>query len=130
MSPPDDVQNRRQGAEHEAAHSVVAQALGAHVPVAAISDDHSGFCQYNARGLTDLQRAAVMLAAKIWITDFRAIEFPHGATGCAQDHRDATATGADLRQATKLATEILRENHDAIIKLADKIDTDGHWFGQ
>ena len=64
-----------------------------------------------------------MLAAKIWITDFRAIEFPHGATGCAQDHRDATATGADLRQATKLATEILRENHDAIIKLADKIDT-------
>jgi hypothetical protein len=129
MTPPDDVQHRRQGAEHEASHLATAQAFGARVPVAAISDDHSGMCQFVATGLTDLQRAAIMVAPRIWITNFRGLQFPRGATGCEQDMRDAAATGADLEQATKLAAEILRENHDAVVKLADRIDRDGHFFG-
>jgi hypothetical protein len=128
-SPPDDVQHRRQGAEHEASHLATAQVFGARVPVAAISDDHSGMCQFVATGLTDLQRAAIMVAPRIWITNFRSLQFPRGATGCEQDMRDAAATGADLEQATKLAAEILRENHDAVVKLADRIDRDGHFFG-
>jgi hypothetical protein len=127
-SPPDDVQERRQAAEHEAAHLAVAQALGAHVPVAAISTDHSGMCQYVATGLSPVERAAIMLAGQLWI-NARSVAFPRGATGCEQDRRDAAATGADLQQATKLAAEILRANHDAVVALADKIDADGSWFG-
>jgi hypothetical protein len=40
----------------------------------------------------------------------------------------ASRNCADLRQATQLAFEIVRDNRDAVIKLADKIDADGHWI--
>jgi hypothetical protein len=129
MTPPDDVQNRREAAEHEAAHAVTAQAFGSDVSVAAIAADHSGMCRFTATGLTDLQRAAVMLAPKVWINTFRSLQFPRGATGMEQDVRDAAATGADLEEALRLASAIVRENHDAIVSLADKIDAAGHWFG-
>jgi hypothetical protein len=129
MTPPDDVQLRREASEHEAAHAVTAQAFGSDVSVAAIAPDHSGMCRFTATGLTGLQRAAVMMAPTVWINNFRSLQFPRGATGTEQDFRDAATTGADLEQALGLASAIVRENHDAIIKLADRIDTDGHWFG-
>jgi hypothetical protein len=128
VSPPDSVARRREASEHEAAHSVTAQALGSTVSVATISTDGSGLCRYSVAGLTDLHRAAVMLAPKVWLETFRTIQFPRGASGTAQDRRDAAATGADLRQATQLAFEILRDNRAAVIQLADKIDADGHWI--
>jgi hypothetical protein len=129
VSPPDSVALRREAAEHEAAHAVVAEAFGATVSVATISTDGSGFCRYSVAGLTDLHRCAVMLAAKVWLETFRTIAFPRGASGTAQDRRDAAATGADLRQATDLAFEILRDNRAAVLALADRIDRDGHAFG-
>jgi hypothetical protein len=129
MAPPDDVTRRREVAEHEAAHAVTIESLGGTTSVAFLGRDGGGACMFDATGLTDLQRAAVMVAPEIWITNFRSMEFPRGATGCAQDRRDAAATGADLQQARQLAASILRQDHSAVLQLADKIDADGHWFG-
>src|SRR5690349_5106587 len=110
MTPPEDVQNRREAAEQEAAHAVVAQAFGSNVPIAAIGDDHSGFCRCRRPGLTDLQRVAVMMTPKVWINSFRSLQFPRGATGTEQDVRDDAATSADLEEARRRASAIMREN--------------------
>jgi hypothetical protein len=128
MAPPDDVTRRREASEHEAAHAVTAEALGGTTQVAFIGRDGSGLCRFDATGLSDLQRAAFWVAPELWITNFRAVEFPRGPVGLLRDRRDAAATGAELPQARRLAADILRANHDAVIRLADKIDADGHWL--
>jgi hypothetical protein len=128
MALPDDVTRRREVAEHESAHTVTVEALGGTARVAFLGHDHSGACMFDATGLNPLERAAVAMAGQVWIESFRSLEFPRGAGGCSQDRADAAGTGADLQQARRLAADILRENHGAVLKLADRIDSDGHWF--
>ena len=129
LAPVDDITRRREAAEHEAAHAIVGQAFGSTISVAAIGADGSGMCRYSVAGLDDLARATVALAPTVWIDTFRGDRFPRGATGTAQDRRDAIRTGADLQAATRWAFDILHANSDAVLRLADKIDTDGHRFG-
>jgi hypothetical protein len=130
ITPLDHVGRRRRSAEHEASHAIVAQSFGAKVRVAYLGGDSGGAECIFDNTLTGLARATVALAPEPWFLRFRADAFPTGPTGMAQDRRDAAATDADLREAVKLATTILGENRAAVMSLADKIDRDGHWFGE
>jgi hypothetical protein len=101
IAPADEVTRRREAAEHEASHAIVAQAFGSNVSVTSIGTDGSGLCRYRLEGLDDLQRATIMLAPGVWINTIRGDRFPRGASGTSQDQRDAIRTGADLQAATR-----------------------------
>lgn len=126
--PTDEALRRRETAEHEAAHSVVAQALGLEVRAAYVTTD-GGHCLHT-RG-TPHQTATVALAGQVWISIFRSLEFPRGATGCADDRRkaaDAVDTGMAWEKAHRQCFEILKENRAAVLALADRIDRDGNYL--
>src|SRR5947209_3975402 len=83
--------DKREASEHEAAHAVVAAALGLDVISAKISEDGSGECTH-VKG-TKLQTATVRMAGELWIDQFRAQQFPYGAKGLEGDHRALAAIG-------------------------------------
>jgi hypothetical protein len=121
------LQRRRRSAEHEASHSIVAAAFGAGTTVAFLGGESgAAMCVFDSK-LTGMARAATALAPAAWFESFSLS--PHRATGMGQDRRDAAETGCDLQEAMRVAHRILRENRDAVITLADKLDMDGHWFG-
>lgn len=126
--PTDEALRRREAAEHEAAHAIVAQALGVRVRVAHVLADGAGGCIHEYG--TPIQTATIALAGEIWIGTFRSLEFPRGASGCESDRR-AAAEAVDswtLGQAHKQCVVILKENRAAVLALADRIDADGHAF--
>jgi hypothetical protein len=128
--PTDDALRRREAAEHEAAHAIVAQALGVRVRVAHVLADGSGGCLHEYG--TPIQTATIALAGEIWIGTFRSLEFPRGPAGCKSDRRAAcSAVGADdweLKRAYEQCHTILKENRAIVLALADRIDADGHAF--
>jgi hypothetical protein len=134
---PDEVSRRHETAHHEAAHAIVVMAFGKALRSVSIkTDDPSGgLCEY-AKGSTALETATIAVAPVAWIEQVYYREFrhylPNGATGCDSDLRRATgAVGYDMQwnlgKAFTQAREILRENFDETVALADKLDRDGVW---
>ena len=127
--PIDAASRRREAAEHEAAHSVVAQSLGVPVRLAHVLPDGSGECRHESG--TPFQTATIALAGEIWIGTFRSLEFPRGPVGCIPDRRTALTALPDhfeFGKAYDRCFTILRENHAKVLELADQIDRDGHAF--
>jgi hypothetical protein len=133
---PDETTQRRQSAEHEAGHGVVALSLGRNVGRLEINanDPTGGSCFYQ-RADDPMDDAIIALAGKIWLEQFRYKESwmpPWGATGCDGDLRRAQElVGRDmsfqLGRAFKKCKEILRENADAVLVIADRLDRDGEF---
>jgi hypothetical protein len=123
---------RRETAEHEAAHLVVARYLGLRVAHAGISpdDDSGGECSY-ARG-DDHQTATVAMAGELWIGTFRMLQFIGPPRGCERDRQlVATALGRDdisYRRAARDCHDILKANKDALLAIADKIEREGQVY--
>jgi hypothetical protein len=122
---------RREQAEHEAAHAVVAQALGLKVRAIAIDlgGQVAGEC-YHARG-TPFQTATIALAGEMWIGLFRSYEFPRGPRGCESDRRcylTLLPSHLDLDRARRECFEILRANRALVLSRADQLDADGGYL--
>lgn len=124
LSPPTPESRRRESAEHESAHTIVAQALGLPVRFARISADHSGSCVHGSG--SELENATVVVAAELWIERFRGYEYPNGPTGCAGDRKAAAAIDElILRKARDNCMAILRDHRAVVLACADKIERDG-----
>jgi hypothetical protein len=130
---PDETTERRQSAEHEAAHGVVALSLGRNVGRLEINpnDATGGTCIYQ-RADDPMDNAVIALAGKVWLEQFRYRDFdlPWGATGCDRDLQTAyDMVGRDmtwlLGRAFSRCRAILKDNFDAVITLSDKLDRDG-----
>jgi hypothetical protein len=124
-----DFGRRREAAEHEAAHGIVAQALGLDVRLAHISGKGGGQCLYECG--TPHQTAVVAMAGDIWINVFRSYEFVGGAHGCEDDRQTylrAVPDDVAYNKAYRECFDILRRNYSTIIALADRIDKDGHYI--
>lgn len=120
--------HRRQQAEHESSHAVVAEALGLRVKSAKIIGD-GGEC-IHTKG-TKLEEAIIAMAPQIWIEKFRSDVFIYGARGLEDDHATLAELGCDkffLRQAMDHCYEILRQNSAQILAAADQIEKYGHAF--
>jgi hypothetical protein len=115
------IRDKKENSEHEAAHAVVAAALGLDVISAKISEDGSGECTY-VKG-TKLQTATVRMAGELWIDQFRAQQFPYGAKGLEGDHRALAAIGDVfiLRSAMAHCTAILSQNREIVLGTAAQI---------
>jgi hypothetical protein len=120
-------------AEHEAAHGVVALSLGRNVGRLEINpnDATGGSCTYQ-RADDPMENAIIALAGKVWLEQIRYRDFdlPWGATGCDGDLQTAyDAVGHDmsylLGRAFKRCKAILKDNYEAVLILADKLDRDG-----
>ncbi|MEW2135516.1 hypothetical protein AB0892_02710 [Streptomyces sp. NPDC005409] len=116
-------------AEHEAAHAVVARALGLHVAEVSISEDgQSGVTTYESAGRADT--ATVAAAAEVWIHEFRALAYPAGdAAGCREDMQVLvrnTAGDHDVREARRRARHILGERRDEVLALAARLGLERH----
>jgi hypothetical protein len=120
------INDRREAAEHEAAHAVAAQALGLDVKFAKINADGNGECTY-VKG-TKQQRAVILMAPELWISKFRQDAFPYGPTGLKGDHRALAAIGDAfvLRAAMDHCIEILKQNRAIVLATADKIEKYGY----
>jgi hypothetical protein len=130
---PDETTERRQSAEHESAHGVVALSLGRNVGRLEINanDASGGTCTYR-KSDDPMDNAVIALAGKVWLEQFRYLEFdlPWGATGCEADlERAYEAVGHDmswlLGRAFARCKAILSDNREAVLILADKLDRDG-----
>jgi hypothetical protein len=120
------INDRREAAEHEAAHAVVAYALGLNVKSAKISEDGEGECTY-VKGTT-LQRAIILMAPALWIDRFRRDQFPYGAKGLKADNRGLAEIGDTfvLREAWDHCMEILRQNRAILLATSDQIEKYGY----
>jgi hypothetical protein len=124
LSPPTQESRRRESAEHEAAHTIVAQALGLPVRFTRIGADHSGSCVYTSG--TELQNATVTVAGELWIDRFRGFEHPNGPTGCGGDRKVAAQVDEFiLRKARNDCMKLLKENRAIVLATADRIERDG-----
>ena len=118
-------QDRRMAAEHEAAHAVVARALGARVGLVELRADGSGrTCFDGVESRSD--RIAIAMAAEVWLHVFRTLEYPLGdRTGCAEDHRDLELVlrAGDLEQngAFTRLIPLLESRRSEIIDLASQL---------
>jgi hypothetical protein len=128
---PDETTQRRQSAEHEAAHGVVALALGRNVGRLEINpkDATGGTCTYQ-RADDAMDNAVIALAGKVWLEQFRYKESwmpPRGATGCEGDLKTAYDMVGSylLGRAFDRCRAILQDNYEAVLILADKLDRDG-----
>jgi hypothetical protein len=124
-----DFGKRREAAEHEAAHVIVAQALGLDVWLAHISGKGGGQSLYECG--TPHQTAVVTMAGEIWINVFRSYEFIGGAHGCEDDQQAylrALPDDVAYNKAYRECFNILRRNYSTIIALADHIDNGGHYI--
>jgi hypothetical protein len=113
--------DRREAAEHEAAHAVTARALGLEVKSAKIAEDNSGSC-IHVQG-TKLESAIVLMSAELWIDRFRRDQFPYGPTGLKADHRELAAISDVfiLRRAMDHGMAILRQNRALVLATSDQI---------
>jgi hypothetical protein len=120
------INDRREAAEHEAAHSVAASALGLKVESARIADDNSGSCVH-VKG-TKLDNAIVIMAPELWIDRFRRDQFPYGPTGLKADHRDLAEIGDVfiLRAAMDHCMALLSQNRGFVLALSDQIEKFGY----
>ncbi|MGH3781251.1 MAG: hypothetical protein ACRDRO_11675 [Pseudonocardiaceae bacterium] len=125
--PTDAAKRRRETAEHEAAHTIVAKALDVEVFATAIHADGGGSC-LRASG-TPTEKAIIATAGWMWIGRFRTQEFLSGPTGCDGDLRAAVAAvglGWPLDEARRRCHEILKENSALVLATADRLDRDGY----
>ncbi|MFJ7159747.1 hypothetical protein ACIQUQ_33005 [Streptomyces sp. NPDC101118] len=116
-------------AEHEAAHVVVAWALGLHVAKVSIGENgRDGVTTYEAAGRDET--AAVAAAAEVWFTEFRALAYPRGdADGCRDDMRllvRSTDGDHDIHRARRRARLILGERRDEVLALAARLGRERH----
>lgn len=116
----------RQAAEHEAAHAVVAQALGLNVKHAKIFENGGGGECIHAKG-TRLQEAIILMAPELWINRFRRDQFPSGAKGLKSDNSGLIEIGDKLilRNAMDHCMAILRQNRALMLATADQIEKYG-----
>ncbi|MFJ9376119.1 hypothetical protein [Streptomyces sp. NPDC101455] len=112
-------------AEHEAAHVIVARALGVRVVEVSIAEDgRSAATTYEE---TSREATAVIAAAASeWLHGFRALAFPNGdESGCRDDMRKLVhATSADsyaMDQARRRARLILGERRGEVLELAQQL---------
>lgn len=120
----------REGAEHEAAHAILAKSFDLKVKLAHIQPDGTGACHYEP-AQTPFQTATIALAGETWINVFRSREFPCGATGCEKDQqkvRDACRDGVLIDHAYRQCYLTLKANKDAVLALVDRIERDGHYM--
>lgn len=116
-------------AEHEAAHVVVARALGLHVAEVSIGEDgREGSTTYETAGRDET--AAVAAAAEVWITEFRGLAYPRGdADGCRDDMQVLvrnTDGDHDVHRARRRARHILGERRDEVLALAARLGRERH----
>ncbi|MFM9595792.1 M50 family metallopeptidase [Streptomyces scabiei] len=118
---------RQEAAEHEAAHAVVARALGVHVREVTIAEDGSGATVYQETSRE--AEAVIAVAPQVWLGEFRALVFPAGSRGCSGDNRTlARSTGADaynVDQARRRARLILGEQRGEVLELARQLAKSG-----
>lgn len=110
-------------AEHEAAHAVVARALGVTVTEVVIRDDFSGVTRHEVTG--PAEKAAIAAAADVWISEFRSLAFPGAAgSGCQEDVRSLmrnTEGSHDVARALRRARLLLAERREEVLVLADEL---------
>jgi hypothetical protein len=113
-------------AEHEAAHAIVARALGLGPVEVEIRDDMSGVTRYAKA--PRMGKAIVAAAAEVWITQFRYFAFPAGdRDGCRQDRRELalhTDGDLDVLDASRRAHEILAEHREEVLAAAHRLAQD------
>jgi hypothetical protein len=122
---------RREAAEHEAAHAIVADTLGLTVRVAHIGLDGegSGGCIHECG--TPFDTATVAMAGEMWIGVFRSDEFLGGPHGCGPDRiatLNALPDHCERSNAYHRCFHILRSNRAAVLSLADRLDRDGDYL--
>lgn len=110
--------------EHEAAHAVVAHALGVRVVEMSVSDDGlQGLTRYETT--TPTAAAIIAAAAEVWITEFRATAYPAEDNRGFGDDRSRVVrnTGSELeaRDAYRRARLLLGECRDQVIPLAREL---------
>ncbi|WP_369778043.1 hypothetical protein [Streptomyces sp. R33] len=116
-------------AEHEAAHAVVARALGLHVVEMYIADNgRDGVTTYESASREET--AAVAAAAEVWIHEFRALAYPQGdSSGCREDWRvlvQNTDGDHGVQRARRQARLILGEHRDEVLALAERLGRERH----
>jgi hypothetical protein len=117
-------------AEHEAAHAVVARALGLRLlDVSVSADGRSGETRYESA--PESANAIIAVAAEVWISEVGGLVFPRGdADGCREDVRVLVrSTGGDawaMREARRRARLILAESRDEVLALAEQLARTRH----
>ncbi|MFY1576156.1 HK97 family phage prohead protease [Verrucosispora sp. WMMD703] len=121
-----DESELRLTAEHEAAHAVVADALGFLVGEVTVTDDGCGNTRFWADG-DRVDTAAVYSAGMVWISAFRWQQWPgRGEIGCRSDYRNLAAVDDFYyRQAVRRAQSILSERADDVMAFADHLEANG-----
>ncbi|MEV0881763.1 M50 family metallopeptidase [Micromonospora echinofusca] len=116
-----DPSRLRRAAEHEAAHAVVADALGMDVGEVRIEPDGTGSCEYRSGGR--INDAAVAIAGGLWIANYRWQQWPGQAEiGCEHDMRTlAVCDDFDRREAQHRANEILSQRGDDVLTFAEHL---------
>lgn len=122
---------RKESAQHEAAHAVVAQSFGLKVKLAAIRSDNGGTCMYEP-AKSAFQTAAIALAGLCWIKAFCSNEFLGLANGCEADERMAVSAlrgdAFELNRAWNYAWRTLKDNKEIVRAVAKRIEKDGHYL--
>ncbi|MEV6212135.1 hypothetical protein [Kitasatospora sp. NPDC051914] len=113
-------------AEHEAAHAIVARALGLGPITVEIRDDMSGVTRHTRTSPVGTAIAAV--AAEVWITEFRYFAFPAGDHhGCNADRRKLvmnTTGDMEIFDVHRRAREILAEHREEVLAAAHRLAQD------
>ncbi|MFI0482227.1 hypothetical protein [Actinomadura sp. 9N215] len=120
----DDDLTLRNTCEHEAAHAVVARALGVKVAEVTVSEDgHSGSTVFEQA--PPVASAVIAAAAEVWITEFRALVFPFNERGFSEDRKSLVrhTGGSDwaARRACRHARDILDGSRAEVLALADEL---------
>lgn len=120
FTPPDVKRRLELVAEHEAAHGVVADALGVRVGELRAGPD-GGATTYSSDGVARQDHVVIALAGTIWISLFRSMQYPEGdANRCVEDRRTvafhADAWGA--REARRRVHDILSTRTAQVLDLA------------
>ncbi|HEX5348523.1 MAG TPA: hypothetical protein VFW64_15685 [Pseudonocardiaceae bacterium] len=131
---PNECSRRYETSHHEAAHAIVVMAFGKALRSISINseDARSGLCTFE-KGTTPLQTATICVAPIVWIEQVYYREFryhmPWGSSGCESDLRKARDVVGDsgLDKAFKLCREILKENYDSVIAVANRLDSEGYY---
>jgi hypothetical protein len=114
--------------EHEAAHAIVAQYLGATGIRATVDEDgRSGVTTFTTASRS--VKATIAAAAEVWITEYRALAYPGDTRGFSDDrHKQLLNTDGDheIREARRRARLILAECRQDVLDLAEQLNTSGH----
>ena len=122
----DESRVRYKTSEHEAAHAVVAMALGMRDIDIRVAPNGDGTCSWAGES-SPQERATIAVAGELWITQFRSFEYPEGDAGCGPDRREVARSLDDFgaQRAARRAMEILRDNRPTVLELADRLAVDG-----